>query len=61
MSNTYWTFQDIADYTGYSYLYVRDHLMKKEGAPKPVLGRSRFLKDECLRYLTGRQGRKQSG
>lgn len=61
MSEIYWTFQDIANFTDLSYTYVRDNLMKREGAPKPVIGRSRFLKSECLEYLTGRQARKQTG
>lgn len=61
MEQIFWTFEDIANYTGYSYTHVRDRLMKQEGAPAPVMGRNRFLKSEVVHYLTSRQAKRQTG
>lgn len=59
--NIFWTFQDIADYTGKKYRYVRDRLMKEEGAPLPVIGRDTFLAAEVIRFLVSRQGQRRAG
>lgn len=52
MSTEFWTFEDIANYSGYKVAYVRNHVMKEDKAPKPRIGRNRFSKAEVIRFLT---------
>lgn len=59
--NIFWTFEDIQHYTGKNYRYVRDRLMKEEGAPDPVIGRDTFLSSEVVKFIVSRQGQRRTG